>query len=223
MLRVETHLHTIYSLDSLAAPENILQVCHQKCIDRVIVTDHNTIAGAQHAQQLDPQRVIIGEEIMTTKGEILAFFVQEEVPPHLSPAETIRRLRAQCAFISVSHPFDKLRKGAWELADLLAITPLVDAIETFNARCMFPSCNRAAQAFAVDHHLPGTAGSDAHAPFEIGRATMLLPDFQNSEQLRECLPQAQYRLRLSSPLVHFYSRYAVWRKNPDTKKSKTAP
>lgn len=210
MIRVETHQHTIYSPDSLIKPEKLLQVCQQKGIDRVIVTDHNTITGARAAQALDPQRVIVGEEIMTAQGEILAFFVQEAIPPLLPPQETIQRLRQQGAFISVSHPLDKMRSGAWRMADLLAIAPLVDAIETFNARCMSPSYNQAAQDFAQEHHLPGTAGSDAHALFETGRANLLLPEFSDAEGLRQVIRQAQFRVRLSSPWVHFYSRYAMW-------------
>jgi len=78
---------------------------------------------------------------------------------------------------------------------------------------MFPRYNHAAQTFAKIHHLFGTAGSDAHAPFEIGRALMSLPDFQNSAQLKKSITRAKYKKRLSSPFVHFYSRYAVWRKS----------
>jgi predicted metal-dependent phosphoesterase TrpH len=70
MLLTELHCHTIYSKDSLTTPEKLLEVCERKGIDRIAITDHNTTAGAFHVQQLDPERVIIGEEIMTTKGEL---------------------------------------------------------------------------------------------------------------------------------------------------------
>jgi predicted metal-dependent phosphoesterase TrpH len=50
-------------------------------------------------------------------------------------------LKEQGAFISVSHPFDELRKGGWKEADLLEIIPHVDAIEVFNSRCMDPRFN----------------------------------------------------------------------------------
>jgi hypothetical protein len=120
---------------------------------------------------LDPERVIVGEEIMTTRGEILAAFVSEEIPPGLSPLETIRRLKEQGAFISVSHPFDRLRKGGWLEQDLLEILPQVDAIEVYNSRCMLPSFNWEAQRFAEKHNLAGTVGSDAHAAFELGKAS----------------------------------------------------
>jgi predicted metal-dependent phosphoesterase TrpH len=212
MIRVEFHCHTIFSKDSLTRPEDLVASCQPKGIQRLVITDHNTITGAQRAQEIAPKLVIIGEEIMTTQGELLAAFVQEEVPPGLPPLEAIRRLRDQGAFISVSHPFDVMRKGHWETADLERIVPLIDAIETFNARCMWPGFNTQAHRFARQFGLLGTAGSDAHATFEVGKAAMLLPDFQDVASLREALPQARFQASLSAPWVHLTSRYAVWKK-----------
>lgn len=210
MLRVELHCHTCYSKDSLLSPERLLEACRRKRIDRLVVTDHNTIAGALHAARLDPNRIVVGEEIMTTAGELLAFFVQQSIPSGLSPQDAIARLREQGAFISVSHPFDRLRKGSWRENDLLHILPQVDAIETFNARCILPAFNRQAQAFARKHRLTGTVGSDAHTAFEVGRAVHLLPDFHDAASFRQALIQAEARVLLSSPLVHLSSCYAAW-------------
>ncbi len=211
--RTDFHTHTIYSPDSLTQPEKLVATARRRGIDRLIVTDHNRIEGALRCKELDPERVIVGEEIMTTQGELLAAFVREEVPAGLPPLEAIARLRAQNAFISVSHPFDRHRKGHWKDADLLAILPHVDAIETFNARCMFPWHNWRAADFAQAHGIPGTCGSDAHAAFEVGRGTLLLPPFEDATSLKEALKQAVTPpLILSTPLVHFTSRWAVWMK-----------
>jgi predicted metal-dependent phosphoesterase TrpH len=213
MLRVEFHCHTIQSKDSLTTPEQLLEACRAKNIDRVVVTDHNSIAGALLARELDPERVIIGEEIMTPQGEILAAFVKQEIPAGLEPLEVIKRLRAQDAFISLSHPFDRLRDGHWEFEALLEIIPHVDAIETFNARNMWLGGNRQAQTFAAEHGLPGTVGSDAHTAYELGRATMLLPDFDDASDLKSAMHQARYETKKSGFWVHFASRYAVWKKS----------
>ena len=211
MFSVDFHSHTIASKDSLASPERLLAVCRLRGLSRLVITDHNTIAGALVAQRLDSQRVIVGEEIMTARGELLAAYVTEEVPPGLSPRETIKRLRGQGAFISVAHPFDAWRSGHWELDDLLEIAPLVDAIEVFNARCMRPGANRLAMAFACEHNLPGTAGSDAHAAFEVGRACLVLPQFEGADGLRAVIRQGRVEGRVSPFWVHFVSRYAALR------------
>lgn len=209
MLSVEFHCHTVFSKDSLTSPRKLVETCRRKGIDRVVVTDHNTIAGALAAQKLDPELVIAGEEIMTARGEILAAFVTEEVPPFLSPQETIWRLKGQGAFISVSHPFDRLRNGAWQEEDLLEILPEVDAIEVFNSRCMDPQFNRGAREFAEKHDVAGTVGSDAHASFEVGRSLLLLEQFEGPDGMRKVIRRGIPRTRLSPPWVHFVSRYAV--------------
>ncbi|MBI3162018.1 MAG: PHP domain-containing protein [Chloroflexi bacterium] len=212
MFRVEFHCHTLASKDSLTHPETLVRTCRRKGIDRVVVTDHNTITGARAAQKLDPERVIVGEEIMTTRGEILAAYVTEEIPPQLSPLETIRRLRDQGAFISVSHPFDKLRSGGWMEDDLLEILPRVDAIEVFNSRCMSKRFNEEARAFAERHGVAGTVGSDAHAAFELGRSLLLLDPFEGPAGLRKVIGAGVAQVKWSPPWFHLTSRCAsLWK------------
>ena len=208
-LHVEFHCHTIYSKDSLTPPRDLVEACRRKGIDRVIVTDHNTIAGARAAQMIDPERVIVGEEIMTTRGEILAAFVSEEIPRGLTPRETIRRLRQQGAFISVSHPFDEWRSGHWQEEDLLEILPEVDAIEVYNSRCLLPRFNQRAQQLAEKHRLAGTVGSDAHASFELGQSLMILEPFQGPDGLRNVIRRGIPKVRPSPAWVRLISRYAV--------------
>lgn len=210
--QIETHCHTLISEDSLARPADLAAAARRKGLDRVIITDHNSIAGALAAQTIDPELVIVGEEIMTRQGEILAFFVQELVLPGLEALQTIEILRQQGAFISVSHPFDGMRGGHWDLPDLEAIAPLVDAIEVFNARCLHSGYNVQAQTFARLHDLPGTAGSDAHALFELGQARLVIPPFKDADELRAVIREAQVQGSLSPPWVHLASRYAAWRK-----------
>jgi predicted metal-dependent phosphoesterase TrpH len=212
MLSLEFHCHTHASKDSLTRPTDLVAAARRKGIDHVVVTDHNSIAGAREAQAIDPERIIVGEEIMTTKGEILAAFVQDEIPAGLSPQEAIARLKGQGAFISVSHPFDEWRSGGWKENDLLEILPFVDAIEVYNSRCMLPRFNRQAWEFARRHNLAGTVGSDAHAAFELGRALLFLDQFEGAEGLRKVIRGARIRVRWSPWWFHLVSRYASVKK-----------
>ena len=208
MISVEFHCHTYASKDSLTRPADLIAMARHKGIDRVIVTDHNSISGAREAYGIDPELVIVGEEIMTTKGEILAAFVKEEVPPDLTPLETINILKEQGAFISVSHPFDELRKGGWMENDLLEILPLVDAIEVYNSRCMLPRFNRRAELFAQKYNIAGTVGSDAHAAFEVGRSLLLLDQFTGPDEMRKVIRRGIPKVKWSPPWFHLTSRYA---------------
>ena len=212
MLTVELHSHTYVSADCLMRPADIVRTCAARGLDRLAVTDHNSIAGALELRALAPALVIVGEEVMTSQGELLGYFLRETVPAGLSPLETIVRLRAQGAAISVSHPFDRLRHGAWQAADLAAIIDLVDAIEVFNARCIYPEDNARALAFASEHAKLGTVGSDAHSHRELGRAVLKMPQAGSPAELIAGFQSGERVTHLSSPLIHFTSRWAKLRK-----------
>jgi predicted metal-dependent phosphoesterase TrpH len=221
LVKTEFHCHTIYSKDSLVTLTDLLSTCKKKGIQRLVVTDHNAIVGAFLARELDASVFVVGEEIMTQQGELLAFFVQELIPAGLPAAEAIARLHDQNAFISVSHPFDLTRAGRWQEDDLLAITPNIDAIEIYNSRCLSPKSNILAADFSYRHHLLGTVGSDSHSLREVGTATLTLPNFHDAASLKSALRLAEPHVHPSGPWVHFYSSYARWRKqkqsNPKTK------
>ena len=208
----ELHCHTCFSKDSLMLPGRLIRVARQRGLQRLAVTDHNALDGALRAAELDPELIVPGEEIMTTGGELLAYYVRELVPPRLSPEKTIEILRQQGAVVSVAHPFDALRAGHWDEEELREILPLVDAIEVFNARVAAPAQNRRAAELAAAAAKPGLAGSDAHAYLEVGRATTLLPAFHDAASLRSALATCEVRGRLSPYWVHLLSRYAKWRK-----------
>ncbi|MBU4225638.1 MAG: Flp pilus assembly complex ATPase component TadA, partial [Chloroflexi bacterium] len=61
LLRIDFHTHTNFSKDSLTSPEKLVRASRRKQIDRLVVADHNTIAGALHTQALAPERIIVGE------------------------------------------------------------------------------------------------------------------------------------------------------------------
>ncbi len=209
---IELHCHSDASRDSLLQPAAMIRQCQQRGLGKVAITDHNTIAGARAAQALAPEFVIVGEEIMTTQGELLAYFVKEEVPPGLAPEEAIARLRAQGALIGVPHPFDRWRKGAWREADLAAIISLVDAVEVFNARCLFAADNERAAAFARQHAKPGLVGSDAHSYIELGRAALSAVSADTPAELLAAMADGKYVARLSSPFIHLTSTFAKYSK-----------
>jgi hypothetical protein len=113
----------------------------------------------------------------------------------------------------VSHPFDRLRKGAWREDDLLEIVDQVDAIEVFNARCLYAEGNQMAQVFAKQHGLIGTVGSDAHIRPEYGQATLQMRPFENDpEDFLDALRTATPIARLSGAYVHLGSKAAKWTK-----------
>ena len=206
--QVDFHVHTCASPDSRTRLEAVIAAARRRGLTRLVITDHNTITGALRAKQLAPELVIVGEEIMTTEGELLAAFLHERVPPGLSPEETIARVRAQGGFVAVAHPFDTRRKGHWQPETLTRIAPLVDAIEGLNARCFSARANQQAIQFAAARGLPVVAGSDAHTAAEVGQARVVMPPFHDAASLRAALQQARIEGRISPWWVVLASRYA---------------
>ena len=206
--RVELHCHTRASHDSLVHVDRYLERCKKLGIEKIAITDHNEIKAALAAKALAPDKVIVGEEIQTSRGELLGYFMTEWIPPGLDPYETIDRLRDQGAFISIPHPFDPFRSKDWEQGDLKALVPYVDAVETFNARCMGNKPNLEAAFFAVEHDLLMTVGSDAHTLDELGAATLVMRDFDDSESFKASLPSAEQMTEHTPFYTHFFSTYA---------------
>ncbi|MCS7251032.1 MAG: PHP-associated domain-containing protein [Anaerolineae bacterium] len=210
MWRVELHAHTLYSPDSLVSLEDFLTACRRKGLDRVAVTDHNTIEGALRLKERAPDLIIIGEEIRTQEGEVLAYFIEREIPKGLPMRETVERVREQGGIVALPHPCDRARGLAMGQEIIQAMIPLVDAIEVFNARCVFPRDNARAAALAARFNKPGFSGSDAHTLEELGRAWTALPPFEDAAGFLQALSQAQPTRRLSPFWVHLISLWAKW-------------
>jgi len=211
MQRIDMHCHTNASGDCGMEPLRLLAVARDCGLQRLCITDHNSVRAGLELAARAPELVVPGVELLTTKGELLAYFVTAEVPARLEPLRAIELLRAQGAVISVSHPRDHKRGAKWSAADLAQILPHVDALETFNARCVTRAMNPLAALLAFDAGLPATAGSDAHSYREVGGAGLLLPEFANASELRLALRAAQIFGRRSSLAVHLASGWASLR------------
>ncbi len=207
LLKVDFHCHSVYSPDSLSSLRDLEKWGRRSGLDRLVISDHNNIRGALEAYRLNPDFFIVGEEIKTTRGELLAVYVKEEVPKKLTPQETIRRLKEQGAFISVSHPFDDFR--GWDRRELEELAGEIDAVEVFNSRCFTREMNEKAARFAQEHGLGGTVGSDAHTLPEVGASFLELPEFHDADSLRAVIKAGTAHTSLSSPAVRMGSRLAV--------------
>ncbi len=214
--RVEFHCHTCYSPDCLVKPKSLVRHARDLGLDKIVVTDHNTVRGALIAREIDPDLVIVGEEILTTAGEFIAFFVEEEVPKGLPPEEALARLREQGAVVAISHPLDTMRGSAMGRENTMRFIDQIDALEVFNARNHRAWMNEEAELLAREHNLGRFGGSDAHSLWELGRVITLLPPFHDAESLRMALREATY-VGVTSPVwVHGTSTLSkivkrVWR------------
>ncbi|MBN1863201.1 MAG: PHP domain-containing protein [Dehalococcoidales bacterium] len=208
MLKADLHVHTEYSLDCNTPLKEVITRCQERSIDCLAISDHGTIEGALKMQEMAPPfRLIVAEEILTRRGEIMGVFLEEGIPSGLSVSETVARIRAQNALILIPHPFDPFRPSALETEALeeLQAQGEIDAIEVFNARTLLYRTSAKAKAFARKHGLPGSAGSDAHTPYEIGNAYVEMPEFSGRDDFLAALAQGKIFGHRTNPLTHFNS------------------
>lgn len=211
--KVDLHVHTHFSVDSLAKIHDVLDRARQLGLAKIAITDHNCILGAQIARDKAPELVIVGEEVKTEVGEVIAYFVQEEVPKGLPLSETLDRLEAQGAVISIPHPVDRVRNSALGPHYARQIAARVDAIEVMNSRCLWAADNHRAEILAEEFKTLRTAGSDAHIPQELGLCGLHIPPFESTpESFRQALAEARPFGSIGPYWTHFASKYAKYRK-----------
>jgi predicted metal-dependent phosphoesterase TrpH len=208
-MKIDLHIHTFHSPDSLSLYDAIIRRVEARGLDAIAITDHNLMAGAFGLARVAPFPVILAEEIRTREGEIIGYFLQEEIPRGLELEETIRRVKEQGGLVAVPHPVDRVRKSsAIGEEALLRIMGEVDIIEGLNARCFLHQDNLRAQQIARAHDKPISAGSDAHAPIEIGRAYVEIQPFDGPQQFLANLKSARLHGGRSAGWVSIFSTFA---------------
>jgi predicted metal-dependent phosphoesterase TrpH len=205
LFKADFHIHSKYSMDSKTTLEQIIQTCQRKGLNCIALSDHGSIEGALKIKQIAPFYVIVAEEILTDRGEIMGMFLKEKVPSHLSLEESIRRIKNQGGLLCAQHPFDKVRADALKMEVMQEIAGEIDVVEAFNARTLFKDSSRMANDFAREHHLPCTAGSDAHASYEIGNAYVEMPEFNDKESFLKALTQGKIHGHRTNPLARVSS------------------
>jgi len=213
LLRIDLHLHTRGSWDSLSDPERVLARARRLGIGRIAITDHDRIQVALEMAERHPDAVIPGEEVRTAEGvDVIGLYLGEEIPRGTPARETCRLIREQGGIPYLPHPYASRKGGGGRLAEELA--DLVDVVEVFNARLLGPGRNGKAQELARRTGRLHGAGSDAHTVGEIGNAWVEVPHHPNEPQaLLEALDQARIQGRRARPDVFLASNLAkVWKK-----------
>ncbi len=190
---VDLHCHTSASFDSLASPRAVVAAAVRRGLTHLAITDHDRIDGALAARDAAPGglTILVGEEIRTRDGDLIAVFLSRAIPPGLSAAETIAAVREQGGLVGIPHPFDRFRgslsKGE-SLGALEALAATVDWVEAWNARLMIGDGNARAAELARAAGVAGVAVSDAHTAIEVGVAWAVLQgDPSTPEGLRAAL------------------------------------
>ena len=163
MYKMDSHIHSEYSPDSLSKIDDILKVARRENLDILAISDHNTVDGTSEivAKTRNTDILAIPSiEISSSQGHILGFGCEENIPQGLSPEDTIDRIHDLGGLAIVPHPYCFYRHGLLCKSDYKDLK--IDAIETKNARFIIGYCNNKAKNLAKRENIPTLGASDAH-------------------------------------------------------------
>jgi predicted metal-dependent phosphoesterase TrpH len=202
--KADLHIHSVFS-DGSSTISQILDYAENFTdLGCIAITDHNTINGALEARKLQLQKyyrfeLIVGEEVSSKEGHILALFIEKPIPEGLSARETLKLIHAQGGVAIASHPFEHTRFNNPNMvmmdgvgaATMIKERKYFDGIEVVNATPTLSDENL--RASALNRTLLGlteTGSSDAHIPDAIGRGYTLF-EGETAKELKIALLSRQ--------------------------------
>jgi predicted metal-dependent phosphoesterase TrpH len=196
MLRVDLHLHSHFSHDGRSSLQQLLDRAHECGLNRLALTDHNTVEGALNFVRMAPELAIAGEEIKTMEGEVIGLFITDRVPPYLAPEEAMDRVHGMGGLTYIPHPLDRHRAN-FRPERIVDLAARIDIIETYNPWCDAVA-NQAAAQLADDLDKVTATGSDSHSAEELGRSWMEMEDYSGTADFLEKLRYARHVVTASS-------------------------
>ena len=213
MLKIDLHVHTVYSPDSLITLEALVFWAKKRGLNAVAVTDHNRVEGALKFAGETDFLIIPGTEVNSSDGHIVALNVHEVIPRDSSAEETVERIHEAGGVAVACHPFAMLKGSLGKHAN-----GKFDAVETINASASpFKRSVRKAEELAERLKLPRVAGTDAHYAPAIGYAYTVVDAELNADAVVKaiaagrCQPFGEpvpFRLKLEKYYHYFKGKIA---------------
>jgi predicted metal-dependent phosphoesterase TrpH len=183
--RADLHIHTLAS-DGTAGIEDVLDHVERETeLDIIAISDHERIDAALAAQAIARDRglrfeVVVGEEVTTLGGHLLALWIDRPIRPYRTLRTTILAVHEAGGLAIPAHPLVPypLCAQGWMLRRLLHDPDPdahPDALETFNPTALGKPWHRRVVRFADRHGLARVGNSDAHELAAIGQGWTTFP------------------------------------------------
>ena len=183
--RADMHMHTLYSDGVMEVQAVLDRVEHATDLDLIAITDHERIDGALRAQELHAAgdyhfSLVVGEEITTRRGHLLALFLTERITALRPLEETIERVHAQGGIAIAPHPMAPLtpslgRRSLVRLHEDPDSSHRLDAIEMLNPSVAGRARRPHRRALNQVMELAAVGNSDAHVLEHIGTGWTWFP------------------------------------------------
>jgi predicted metal-dependent phosphoesterase TrpH len=208
--QADLHVHTTCS-DGHGTPEQVASALAGGGLAVAAVTDHDSVEGALRVREalagFGPE-IVVGSEITTADGHLLALFVERDVPAGLGAAETIDRIHARGGLAVAPHPYFPVES----LGDLAGRLPF-DAVEVANGTPLGELANWRARRRLGAGARARVGGSDAHVVAAVGHVRTLFPgrtaaDLRLAIERGETRPAFDWAAHLRMAPIHL--RRSFW-------------
>lgn len=189
-MRVDLHLHSRYSHDSQTTLDALIERCRECGLERIALTDHNTVEGALELARLAPELAIVGEEAKTREGEVIGLFIKKRLPPYLRSDEVMDLIHEMGGLTYVPHPFDRNRSH-FTAERIVELAERIDIIEVHNPWAD-KAANAAAATLAAELDKVTATGSDSHSVHELGRTWMEMEHYSGAADFLAKLRDARH-------------------------------
>jgi predicted metal-dependent phosphoesterase TrpH len=178
--RADLHIHTLAS-DGVSSVAQILVYAQNEAhLDVIAITDHERVDAAHAARAMAQARsmdlqVIVGEEVTTRSGHVVALFIEERIRPWGSLRSTVAQIHDQGGLAIIAHPLVPypLCASARSIKRLLAEKDAIyhpDGIEAFNPTTAGMRWAKRAPEFINEVGSAAIGASDAHRAEHVGFA-----------------------------------------------------
>ncbi len=195
-MKVDLHLHSKYSWDSLVPIEAYISLAEERNFGAISISDHNNAESHEDIKELQKTTKVIlipGQEVSTSDGHLLVYGWLPTLPMKKTMKETVelaRELGGENKVICVAaHPFDRLRGGKGKVI----FTADIDGMEILNASTLVGVFNWIAKRNSMKHPVFTVANSDSHRASEFGTAYSEIPDSNTIEEVLDNLKFAKVR------------------------------
>lgn len=190
-MKADLHCHSHYSYDSLAKIKAMIEEAKRKGLDAIAITDHDNAKAWEEAKKANFP-IILGEEIKTSKGDVLGLFLKQEINGRKKdPRWVMEEIKKQEGLVIIPHPFHFLEGFKDNLETYLN---LIDGLEVLNGRLPFSFFDKKAYNFAQNHNLAMIGGTDAHCSKPIGDV-YTESEAKTLEELKQAIKDKKTKVR----------------------------
>jgi predicted metal-dependent phosphoesterase TrpH len=209
--RIDLHVHSIYSGESLADPRDILEAALEKGLDGICITEHESMYASRPFEELRkdyPSLVILrGVELSTDAGHMLVYGIDDTEwndwgkYKMCNGQELIDRVRKLGGIAIPAHPWQVMESSGsqeglqFTVDERITALSNLAAIEVCNGKQLgHPVICEILGAFAKQNGIGGIGGSDAHTPENVGNAYTVFraPVYSSRDLVRALLSKVYY-------------------------------